>query len=423
MTTTSVAERPATDRTTLIVVLMAVAVFINYVDRGNLATAAPRMKDELGLSNTQMGVLLSAFFWTYTPGQILAGWLSEKINAYRVLALGLALWAAATALTGFATLFSVLIALRLLLGLGESAAFPCSSKLLAEYLPQERLGWANGLIGAGLALGPAFGTLVGGLFIAGVGWRASFIVFGLGSLGWLIPWFVTTRHASRLADAPREAAAPSFWAILRQRAAWGASLGHFSANYSFYFVVTWLPLYLVKARGFSMTQMATLGGVIYLIYAVSSLFTGWACDHWMASGASANRARKAFIVTGHAGVAVCMAICVVAGPALSVASLLVAGVFFGFNTPNIFAIGQTLAGPRAAGKWIGVQNCIGNIAGIVAPIVTGVVVDRTGQFASAFALAGAFGVAGMVAWGLIIPKIVPVVWAPAGITAADLHTA
>ncbi|HZZ35626.1 MAG TPA: MFS transporter [Caulobacteraceae bacterium] len=397
-------------RTMLIVVLLAVAVFINYVDRGNLATAAPLMKDELKLSNTQMGLLLSAFFWTYTPGQILAGWLSERINAYRVLALGLALWAAATALTGLASAFSVLIALRLLLGLGESAAFPCSSKLLAEFLPQERLGWANGLIGAGLALGPAFGTLAGGLFMAQVGWRASFILFGLVSVTWLVPWFFATRHASRLADAHVAEPAPSFLAILSKRAAWGASLGHFSANYSFYFVVSWLPLYLVKARGFTVTEMAELGGLIYLIYAASNLATGWLCDLWMRAGGSANRVRKSFIVTGHAGVGACMAACAIGGPMMQIASLLLAAVFFGFNTPNIFAIAQTLAGPRAAGKWVGVQNCIGNTAGIIAPIVTGMVVDRTGQFVWAFAIAGVFGVTGMIAWGLVIPKIALIDW-------------
>jgi MFS family permease len=416
MTTTVAAGRPQT-RTMLIVVLLAVAVFINYVDRGNLATAAPLMKDELRLSNTQMGLLLSAFFWTYTPGQLLAGWLSERINAYRVLALGLALWAAATALTGLAGAFSVVIALRLLLGLGESAAFPCSSKLLAEFLPQERLGWANGLIGAGLALGPAFGTLAGGLFMAQVGWRASFILFGLVSLIWLVPWFFVTRHASRLADAHTAEPAPSFLAIISKRAAWGASLGHFSANYSFYFVVSWLPLYLVKARGFTVTEMAELGGLIYVIYAASNLATGWLCDAWMRAGGSANLVRKSFIVTGHAGVGACMAACAIGGPKMQIASLLLAAVFFGFNTPNIFSIAQTLAGPRAAGKWVGVQNCIGNAAGIVAPIVTGMVVDRTGQFVWAFAIAGVFGVTGMIAWGLVIPRIALIDWrgrAPAG---------
>lgn len=110
--------------TTGVVVLLALSVFINYVDRGNLATAGPLIKDELGLSATRFGLLVSVFFWTYTPAQILAGWLAEKINPYRTLALGLTLWAVATALTGLANGFAMLIALRLLLGLGESVAFP-----------------------------------------------------------------------------------------------------------------------------------------------------------------------------------------------------------------------------------------------------------------------------------------------------------
>lgn len=410
--TTGVAAAPreAGSRTSLIVLLLAVAVFINYVDRGNLATAAPLMKDQLGLNNTQIGLLLSAFFWTYTPGQVLAGWLSEKINAYRVLTIGLAIWSLATVATGLTSTFTLLLALRLALGVGESAAFPCSSKLLAEFLPQHKLGAANGMIGAGLALGPAFGTLVGGLLMAQVGWRVVFVVFGLASLLWLWPWRVATRDHSRLADAAVAAPAPAFAEILRQRSLWGAALGHFSANYSFYFVISWLPLYLVKARGFSVSQMAELGAVIYVIYAASSLTTGWLCDRWMLAGASANRVLKTFIVAGHGGVGLCMAACAVGGPQLSIASLLAAGVFFGFNTPNIFAIGQTLAGPRAAGKWVGVQNCIGNLAGIVAPIVTGLVLDRTGQFLWPFAIAGMFGLTGMISWGLIIPKIAPVAW-------------
>src|SRR5215471_4741584 len=132
-----------------IVFLLALAVFINYVDRGNLATAAPLIKSELKLSNTAIGLLLSGFFWTYTPGQLLAAWVAEKINAYRTLALGLAIWSLATTLSGFASGFVVFFLLRLILGLGESVAFPCSSKLFAEHLPTHRLGAANGLVGVG----------------------------------------------------------------------------------------------------------------------------------------------------------------------------------------------------------------------------------------------------------------------------------
>jgi MFS family permease len=258
-----------------VVVLLALAIFINYVDRGNLATAAPLMKDELHLSASRIGLLLSAFFWTYVPAQILAGWLSEKINPYRTYALGLGLWSVSTALTGLAGGFSMLILLRLLLGLGESVAFPCSSKLIAQHLPQHRLGVANGMIALGLSLGPAFGTFAGGLLMARLGWRPVFLLFGLVSLLWLWPWLAVTRHLSRADDGPKVDAAPPFSQILARREAWGAGLGHFCNNYAFYFVISWLPLYLVKTRGFTVSQMAEVGGLIYLVYAASSILTGW----------------------------------------------------------------------------------------------------------------------------------------------------
>ncbi|MEP6967090.1 MAG: MFS transporter [Pseudomonadota bacterium] len=402
-----------------VVPLLALAVFINYVDRGNLATAAPLIKDELSLSGVQIGVLLSAFFWTYTPSQLLAGWLAERINAYRTLAIGLAVWALATAATGLASGFVVLVSLRLLLGVGESAAFPCSSKLLAEHLPEHRLGVANGIIGLGLSLGPAFGTFAGGLLMAGLGWRATFLIFGLASLFWLGPWWATTRHASARADATPRAPAPSFRAILKHREAWGASLGHFSANYAFYFVISWLPLYLVKSRGFSLAEMAEIGGLVYVAYAASAGVTGWLTDRWMQRGATANRARKTAAVTCHVVVAFALLACAMGDRTVSVASLFVAAIGFGLNTAGIFAIGQTLAGPVAAGKWIGLQNCVGNLAGIVAPLVTGFVVDRTGQFFWAFVIAAGVALLGVCGWGLIIRRVSPVTWPPLGALALE----
>ena len=393
-----------------IVLLLALAVFINYVDRGNLATAAPLMKDELGLTAGQIGVLLSAFFWTYMPGQMVAGWLAEKINPYRALALGLAVWSIATALTGLAAGFAMFIALRLLLGLGESVAFPCSSKLLAQHLPPHRLGLANGLIALGLSLGPAFGTFTGGMLMAQLGWRQVFILFGVVSMLWLWPWLVATRRLSAADDGPKVDAAPPFRAILARREAWGAGLGHFCCNYGFYFVISWLPLYLVKSRGFSVSQMAELGGLIYLVYAASSLAVGWLSDRWMAAGGSATLVRKTIICSGNVLTALAMLGCMIGNAPVVIASLFAAGVSFGFGSPNIFAIGQTLAGPRAAGKWVGFQNCVGNFAGIVAPIITGFVVDSTGEFTWAFAVAGLVSLTGVVGWGLIIPRIAVIDW-------------
>ncbi len=394
-----------------VVTLLALSVFINYVDRGNFATAAPLIKDALRLDNTHIGILLSAFFWVYAPGQLVAAWLAERFNAYRVLAIGLATWSLATAMTGLAGGFASLLALRLLLGLGESAAFPCSSKLLARHLASHELGVANGLIAVGMAIGPAVGTFGGGLLIGHLGWRGSFVAFGLASMLWLWPWISATRGATAEGRRrPEIIAAPAFGEIIRRRAAWGAALGQFTSNYAFYFVLSWLPLYLVKARGFSVLGMSELAGVVYLIYGASSLTVGWASDRWIRSGATTNLVRKSVIIWGQTGTAACLLGCAFGGPMVSVAALLGAAVFFGFGTPTLFAIGQTLAGPRAAGKWIGFQNGVANTAGIVGPVITGLVVDRTGQFVWAFAIAAAVALLGVIAWGLIVPKVAPLDW-------------
>lgn len=397
-----------------VVPLLAIAIFINYVDRGNLATAAPLIKDQLQLSSTQIGMLLSAFFWSYVPAQLLAGWLAERINPYRTLGLGLALWSIATAASGVATGFVALIALRILLGLGESAAFPCSAKILAQHLPADKLGRANGLMGVGMALGPALGTLLGGLLMARIGWRNVFLLFGLGSLLWLMPWYACTRHASAAANKQAVGNAPSFASISRRREIWGAGLGQFCGNYAFYFVISWLPLYLVKARGLSIARMAEISGLIYIVYAASSFLTGRLSDRWIQSGGNINRVRKTFIISAHAIMAVSLLVAAIGDVTVSIASLICAGVAFGFNTPTLYAIGQTLAGPRVAGKWMGIQNCIANLAGIVAPIVTGLVVDVTGQYYWAFVIAAFVAATGIIGWGLMIQKVEPLSWEAAG---------
>ncbi|MGI9170387.1 MAG: MFS transporter, partial [Caulobacteraceae bacterium] len=204
--------------------------------------------------------------------------------------------------------------------------------------------------------------------------------------------------------------APSFAAIARRRAAWGAALGHFCSNYGLYFVVFWLPLYLVKGRGFSLVNMAEIGGLIYVVYAAAALAVGWGSDRWMAAGASANRVRKTTMVAGNLGVAICLLACAVGGQGLAVGSLIVAAVFMGFQSPMVFSIGQTLAGPGAAGKWVGFQNCVGNAAGIVGPLVTGWLIDRTGAYAWALAIAAGVSLLGALAWGVLTPKVGAIDW-------------
>jgi MFS family permease len=393
-----------------VVALLALGMLINYVDRGNLSTAAPLIKDQLHLTNAQAGILLSAFFWTYTPFQPVAGWLAERINPYRTLGIGIAIWSAATALIGLAGGFFSLFALRLLLDMGESAIFPCNAKILARDLAQERLGSANGLIGVGQALGPAIGTFAGGMLMATYGWRPVFVLFGVVSGLWLLPWVAVTRRASVRWQKEPGLPPPSFLAILAKREFWGASLGHFASNYALYFLITWLPLYLVKSRGFSMGEMSELGALLYVLYAISTQATGLLADRWMGVGGSSTRVRKTIIAIGHLGVAACMAVCALGGPKASVVGLVASGLFFGMNTATIFPIGQTLGGPHAAGKWMGVQNCLGNLAGILAPILTGYVVDWTASFGVAFALAAGISLIGILGWAVIIRRVETLDW-------------
>ena len=281
-----------------VVVLLALAAFINYVDRGNLATAGPLIRDELGLSNAQLGTLLSAFFWSYAPAQPFVGWLAERFDARVVLAVGLAVWGGATVFTGVSTGFVTLLVLRLMLGLGESVMYPASFKLLASDARDDQRGRANGLLAAGQSLGPAFGTLIGGLLMARLGWRAVFIATGFASLLWLWPWLRTPRSGARLPPSSSLQADPHWLELLRNRELWGSCIGQFCETYSLYLVLSWLPVYLVKAHGFSIAEMAQMGAGIYGIYAITSLITGWGADRWRMAGATENRVRKTPLITG-----------------------------------------------------------------------------------------------------------------------------
>jgi MFS family permease len=392
-----------------VVLLVTAAVFINYIDRGNLATASTLIQEQLQLTPTQLGILLSAFYYGYVlcmPGM---GWLAERHGAKRVLAAGVSVWSVATFATGFASSFAVLMMLRLLVGVGESVAFPCASKLIAQAVAVGRLGVANGIMSFGYLLGPAVGTLIGGFLMLRFGWRPSFMLLGALSMLWL--WPAWRLQIPALARAPGEVQAVSFGRILRRRALWGCALGHFGSNYGYYFIVSWLPFYLVKSRGFSIESMVAIASWAYLLNALSALAMGWAADRWIRKGASPTLIYKWIMAANHVAAVVCMAAMVLLPAASSVAALFVFEVVSGCSYPGLFAIPQIIAGPQATGRWVGVQNAAGNLAGLVAPAITGVLVDRTGLFDVAFALAAAVNVLGFVGWVFVLPQITPIQWA------------
>jgi MFS family permease len=397
------------------VLLLAAVLFINYIDRGVLSTAAPLLQTALHLSFTQLGMLGSAFFWTYSLVQVPVGWIAERYGAERVLTAGLILWATATMLLGLASSFWMLIALRLLLGVGESTGFPSVSQLLAAAVPATRLGTANGIVGFAYTFGPAVGTLAGGLLMVRFGWRSAFLVFGAASLLWLWPWrrVLRARAAASSATGPatrRAEASPPMRLLLRSRALWGTALGLFSSNYVFYFMMSWLPVYLVRARGFSETQMATLASASYAVMALSSVLAGWLVDRYIRRGGSANFGYKAIMAVAHGGAVLSML-----AMAYGAQPLAVAGIFFyqaitGAACCGVYAIPEILGGAQATGRWVGIQNSIGNLPGVVAPWLTGFIIDATGEFTLAFLVAAAVSLVGLVGWLAMLPPLAEMDW-------------
>ncbi len=392
-----------------VAVLLGFSIFINYIDRGTLSIAAPLVKNELSLSATQLGILLSAFFYTYAPFQIVSGWLVDRFDVNWLIALGVLVWSVATVGTGFAHGFLFLLLMRLLLGVGESVSYPSYSKIIAKHFSELNRGRANSAIAAGYACGPAFGTLLGGMLMAHIGWRLFFVVLGLASALWLLPWFQCMPRGPGLinSNAPLPA---DFWEILGKRSAWGTFAGLFSFNYLLYFLITWLPFYLVRERHFSLQTMSIIGGVAFFATAVTATISGWLSDRWIAAGATITRVRKTFTGVGPIIASSVVLVSVISDPRLAMAILIVACASLGICSSNLWAVTQTLAGPETAGRWTGLQNFIGNLAGVIAPTVTGFVVDRTGHFFWAFAITSVITLLGAVSWIWVVGPLKQVAW-------------
>ena len=404
-------------RERIVVLLLVISVVINYVDRSNLSLAVPLIQRQFTLSTLQIGSLLSAFFWTYALLQIsgIAGWLSDRFPAGWVMAGGYVLWSSATVVTGLVSSFSALYIARLLLGVGESVAYPCYSRIFAE-LPQEHRGRANALIDAGTKVGPAIGAFVGGLLLVHLGWRLLFVVMGAGGLLWLLPWIKVMPHFGRRFEAKSAAALPSIVKLLQVKCAWGTFLGHFCGNYFFYFMLAWLPNYLVGEEKMSIGSMSRLTSALFLLIATSTLLTGWISDRLIMTGTSPTRVRRAAVVVGMGVSSSLLALGFVhRNLPLSISVIAVACVGYGAFASNHWAITQTLAGTAMAGRWSSLQNGFANLSGIVAPWVSGLIVQINGSSRLAFVITGGVALAGAFFWGLFVQHVEPVHWeAPNG---------
>jgi len=370
---------------------------VNYVDRVTLSLAAPLIGAELHLKAGAMGVLLSAFLWTYALAQAPAGALIDRLGPRRLLGAALALWSVAQAATGLAAGLPQLIAARMCLGVGEAPQFPVGARVVRGWFSERRRGVATGVFNSASTLGPAIAPPIVTALMLVFGWRGAFVATGLAGLAAAALWIGLYRDRPprvgdassappRLADLPRLLRAPTLWAM---------AAGNFGSGYMTWFYAAWLPSYLESARHFSLPQVGWAASVPYLFGFAGSLAGGWLCDRLAKAGLSQLASRKAPIVAGLVGGAACTGLAL-AAPTGAWALAAVCGALFCANiaTAAIWALAIAAAPARYVGTVGAVQNFGGFAGGALAPIVTGLTVEATRGFAAALAVTALAGLAG-----------------------------
>jgi ACS family D-galactonate transporter-like MFS transporter len=366
-----------------LVCLLSLGIIIAYIDRTNLSVslAAPDFKALFHLTDKDRGLLGSAFFWSYAILQIPAGFIVDRFGVKIPLAIGLACWCAASAATAGATLLWQLMAMRLILGVFESVITPGAMRWIRYNIEEQRRGLAMGVFMSGSKYGPAVGAPLAALLMSRYGWRVMFLVLGLGGLLWLIPWLGLEKGDDRVrASAEGNKDGPSFASLFATRVMWGTLIGTFCYNYFAYFSMTWLPAYFVERRHLSLTSMgiytmASFGGM-----ATVAILAGFAADWMIGRGADAVTTRRWFVIAGFlvASTEVIGALTDSNDVAKIFAIVSMCGL--GLATGNYWALTQTLLPGKSSGSIAGAQNTASNVAGAVAPFLTGWLKEMTGSY-------------------------------------------
>ncbi len=408
----------------LMIGMCFLANVISYIDRANLAIAAPAISADLGIGATEMGLVLSAFFWTYALMQLPAGWFIDKVGVRISLTLAVTFWSVFTVATGLAHGIKQFIAARLLLGMGEAAALPSFSKVAFNWFPRGERGMAASVYDSGSRVGSALSLPLVTWLILAVGWRGSFIVTGLLGIVWALAWWFIYRDPERyrgIAPAQVEAllaaratpapvGPPVRWLdLFRYRTVWGLMIGLFCLNFAIYFFITWFPSYLLQARGFSLASLGTIGMIPALISIPSSWFGGWFSDRLIRAGWSPTRARKTLLVGGMA-LASLIGLSAVAESVwacLTLFSLAYAGLAV-TGTQCWAVVSEVAPTPGHVASIGGIQNFAGNLAGIMITTFTGVMLTLTqGSFLIPLAVAGALCLVGALSYLFVVGRIEP----------------
>lgn len=366
-----------------VVGLLSLGMVIGYVDRVNLSVALPEMiKGALALDKEQQGMALSAFFWTYTIFQIPAGMLVDRYGVRMLYFYGFLLWSVASAATTLTTGLASLIAFRLLVGTGESVVTSCSLRYIGLHFEEKSRGLAVGLYMTGTKVGPAIGIPLAAWLVHAYGWQPAFLILGLGSLLWLVPWMIWIKPSDpaalgRPAGTAKSASAVTLGQALSSPVMWGIIGGTYCYMYFVYYCMTWMPRYFLEKHGMSLTETGWFSGVSFGGMAVVAALSGWAADKIIAKGYDAVKVRKAFTIAGFV-MAATQTISVFTDSKDVMIFFTVASLCgLGLATANYWALTQTLM-PGALP--VAIQNTAANLAGVVSPWLTGWLIQQTGSF-------------------------------------------
>jgi MFS transporter, ACS family, glucarate transporter len=389
-------------------------VAIAYLDRVCIATAIPAIKADLGLGDGEIGVVFSAFTLAYALFEVPGGWIADRFGARGTLTRIVVWWSIMTAATGLAVGFTSLVALRFLFGVGEAGAFPATARAYARWLPERERGRAFGLAIMTGALGGALTQpLVVGL-LAMISWRHAFAIFGCVGIAWAAAWWLWFRddpaeHASvnvaelrtiTAGGPPHRDAGPVPWAEIASNRSLVALCGmYFGVIYGWYFYLTWLPTYLLRARGFNLTHMGLLAALPLIGIAAGVAYGGWWSDRLAATGGS--RRTPALIGLPLAAAAICLA-ATTRGEVESALFMTAAAALAAFGVAPAWAVATEMGGARA-GLVTGAMNMCGNLGGALSPLVVGYSLQWLGSWEAPLFSVAALYVFASLCWLAVDP--------------------
>ncbi|MEX3965765.1 MFS transporter [Paraburkholderia sp. EG286B] len=399
----------------LVIFFCFLAIAVNYIDRANLAVAAPHIMKDLGIGPAAMGLLLSGFFWTYAVMQLPFGWFVDRAGARIALPFAVGWWSVFTAATAVAGGFAAMFGCRLMLGVGEAGAYPSCAKLVSQWFSRDERALATSIFDSGSRVGSALSLPLVAAIMAAWGWKASFVITGALGLVWILGWVVMYREPEARAAleqprAPAPAAASIRWsALFRYRTVWGMMLGFFCLNFVIYFFITWFPSYLVEARGFSLKSLGTLGTLPAIASIPGGWLGGWLSDTLVKRGWSLTAARKTCIVGGMLLSSVITLTGVVQDVYVMLALFAIAYGSLAAAAASIWSLPADVAPtPRHVASLAGIQNFASNLAGIALTTFTGVMLQLTrGSFTIPLVVAGGFCVLGAVSYLVIVGRVEP----------------